>query len=239
MAKNKQMKNPFNFFDKIFLINLDSRKDRLQKAINQFNEYKINKSITRFPAIKLIYENGINDKFLARSGCTLSHFEICKIAKQENLKNYLVLEDDFEFFHNPEKTLSILEKSIADLPNDWDMFYLGGNLTNEYGFNPIEKYSENLFKLKSCHTTHAMAFNAKFYDKFLDNAPDMNSIIDWTNKHEIIDVFLSKNILYKHECFISNELLILQSEGFSDIEKNEYDYRDWLINSFEKYKKSL
>jgi GR25 family glycosyltransferase involved in LPS biosynthesis len=233
------MNNPFDFFDKIFIINLDYRKDRLEKCISEFSKYEINSKITRFPAIQLKYEDGSSDKFLGRCGCALSHFEICKIAKKENLKNYLVLEDDLEFNLDKNSLFDNLDKSIKELPEDWDILYLGGNLTNEYGIYPIEKYSKNLLKLNSCHTTHAMAFNSNFYDSFLNEAPDIHSIIDWSIKNEVIDVFLSKKVLSKNNCFITNELLILQSEGFSDIEKSFYDYRSWIASNFEFFKKQI
>lgn len=233
------MNNPFNFFDRIFLINLDSRKDRFEKCISQFNEYEIDSKITRFPAIEIKYPDGSNDKFLGRCGCSLSHFEICKIAKKENFKNYLVLEDDFEFNLDKNSLFNNLNNSIKELPSNWDVLYLGGNLTDEYGIEPIEKYSKNLFKLNSCHTTHAMAFNSCFYDKFLNNSPDINSIIEWSINNQIIDVFLSKKLLHKSNSFITNELLAVQSSGFSDIEKNHYDYRSWLINNFNFYKQKI
>lgn len=233
------MKNPFNFFDAIFCINLDSRPDRWNRCFEQFKIFGIDNKVQRFSAIKIIDENGQSNKFLGRCGCSLSHFEICKIAKKENLKNYLVLEDDFEFNLDKDFLFDNLDKSIEELPEDWCILYLGGNLTDEYGTYPIQKYSKNLLKLNSCHTTHAMAFNSYFYDSFLNQAPDIDSITQWSIKNEIIDVYLSKKVLPKNNCFITNELLVLQSEGFSDIEKSFYDYRQWLINNFEKYKKLL
>jgi len=233
------MNNPFDFFDRIFCINLDSRPDRWERCLDQFKIFGIDDKVQRFSAIKIVDQNNESNKFLGRCGCSLSHFEICKIAKKENLKNYLVLEDDFEINLDKNSLFDNLDKSIKELPEDWDILYLGGNLTNEYGVYPIEKYSKNLLKLNSCHTTHAMVFNSHFYDSFLNQAPDIHSIIEWSIKNEAIDVFLSKKVLSNNNCFITNELLILQSEGFSDIEKSCYDYRGWLIDSFEKYKKSL
>ena len=233
------MNNPFDFFDAIFCINLDSRQDRWTKCLEQFKIFGIEDKAQRFSAIKIETENQQLGKFCGRCGCSLSHFEICKIAKNKNYKNYLVLEDDFEFNFDLETTFDLLNKAISDIPNDWDMFYMGANLTDEYGVVPIENFSENLFKLKSCHTTHAMAFNNKFYDSFLENAPDINSIFEWTAKNEIIDVYLSKNFLHNINCFINKELLVNQSAGFSDIEKSSFDYREWLNSNFELFKHNI
>ena len=230
------MKNPFDFFERIVLINLDSRSDRLHKSLEQWENYGISTPITRFPAIKLQYQDGSDDKFSSRCGCSLSHFEVCRLAKLNNWCNYLVLEDDFEFNLNPAETFDALNGVLQELPYDWDMLYLGGNLTDQYGMPPIQKFSKHLFRLYSCHTTHAMALNSTFYDAFLDKAPDIQSISEWTKTHEIIDVHLSRHILPKRNCFISTKLLMLQSAGFSDIEKHSFDYRDWLRSSFEIFK---
>ena len=230
------MNNPFDFFDAIFCINLGFRADRWSQCLKKFKNFNIEKKVERFSAIRILDKNYNCSKFLAQCGCSLSHFEVCKLAKKRGYKNYLVLEDDFEFIFNKKKTFNLLNKCIYDLPNDWDMFYIGGNLTDQYGIFPIELFSENLFKLKSCHTTHAISFNEKFYDEFLKESPDENSIFNWCIKNETIDTFLSENILNKKNCFITNELLVNQFAGFSDIENYNYDYKDLINANFNKFK---
>lgn len=228
--------NAFDFFEKIFCINLDERKDRWEKCLENFNKLNILHKIERFPAVKFNHSDEKYKKFLGRAGCCMSHFKILKNAKEKNISNYLVLEDDFELLFDEKITVNNLNKSLQELPKDWDILYLGGNLDNSYGINPISKYSENLFKLNSSHTTHALAFNCKIYNTLLENAPDTNSIFDWINENEAIDVFLSKRILRNYNSFISNPMLFLQSASFSDIEHNFYDYRDWIKGNFERFK---
>jgi GR25 family glycosyltransferase involved in LPS biosynthesis len=58
------MDNPFNFFDKIFYINLDSRTDRREFMEEQFKKFNIDAE--RFSAISLTKEQ--NDD-LVRRGC--------------------------------------------------------------------------------------------------------------------------------------------------------------------------
>jgi GR25 family glycosyltransferase involved in LPS biosynthesis len=178
---------------------------------------------------------------MGQIGCSMSHFEILKKAKKENLKNYLVFEDDFSLEYEPDILFDYLNKSISDLPDDWDMFYLGCNLDSSYGVFPIEKWSSNLYKLNSCHTTHAFSVNNKIYDLILKGSPKMEneSLIKWHNENTTIDVFFSKHILFKNKCFISNPLLSLQRPSFSNIEQASYDYKTWMIQNFENYKKSL
>ena len=55
-------------------------------------------------------------------GCSLSHYEIWKNAKEQNFERILVLEEDFLI--QSEFTM----KMVNDLPDDWDMVYFGRNL---------------------------------------------------------------------------------------------------------------
>ena len=46
-----------------------------------------------------------------------------------------------------------LEDALSQLPEDWDLCYLGANLVA-----PVERYSENLFKTFGAWTTHAVIY---------------------------------------------------------------------------------
>ena len=230
------MINPFDFFDAIFCINLDSRPDRWEKCLNQFEKLKIENKVQRFSAISFSHEDPSFKKMLGRAGCCLSHIEICKIAQKNKFKNYLVFEDDFDFLGNEKQIIENLNEYTNQLPADWDLYYLGGNVNEDYGYEAIEKFSNNLYKVNSCHTTHAFAMNEKFYDEFLNLMPNMESVFHWLNEHEAIDVFLSRYILNNHKCYINNPMLALQSAGFSNIENSYFDYQNWMLSSFNQYK---
>ena len=88
------------YFDKIFCVNLDDRKDRWESAKLQFDKHKL--EVERISAIK---GSGLNLDWPPEIkegavGCSLSHLFTMKMAKQMNLSNYLVLEDDIEFDNN-------------------------------------------------------------------------------------------------------------------------------------------
>ena len=231
------MINPFDFFDAIFCINLDSRPDRWEQCLNQFKKLKIENKVQRFSAINFSHEDPSFKKILGRAGCCLSHIEICKIAQKNKFKNYLVFEDDFDFLGNEKQIIENLNEYTNQLPVDWDLYYLGGNVNEDYGYEAIEKFSNNLYKVNSCHTTHAFAMNEKFYDKFLSLMPNMESIFHWLNEHEAIDVFFSRYTLNNHKCYINNPMLALQSAGYSNIENSYFDYQNWMISSFHQYQK--
>lgn len=89
--------------DKIFVINLDKRTDRMEEFLNEFK--KINIDISNLERFSAIYkpENPC-------VGCTLSHLEVIKIAKERSYKNIIVFEDDFEFLVSGE----IFHKNIEN-----------------------------------------------------------------------------------------------------------------------------
>ena len=233
------MDNPFNFFDKIFCINLDSRKDRWEKCLEKFSLLGFEDRVERFPALNLSHLTDIDPKTRGRAGCALSHAAILRKAKAENLRNYLVLEDDFDLCYSPDECLKSLGLSQQELPEQWDVFYLGGNLTDEYGRFPLEKFTDNLFKLNSCHTTHSFAINSNFYETLDKELPNEENVFHWLTEKKAIDVHFSKDILHSSQSFIPNKMLFIQHADFSDIESNYYDYVDWMKNNFEEFKDTL
>ena len=233
------MDNPFNYFDKIFCINLDERTDRWEKCLNKFSLLGIEDKVERLSAVNLSHLTERDPKIRGRAGCVLSHAKILRKAKELNLGSYLVLEDDFDLCYSPEDCLESLSLSLKELPEKWNIFYLGGNLTDEYGTFPLEKFSDNLFKLNSCHTTHSFAVNSNFYDSLDKELPKEDNVFDWLSEKKAIDVYFSKNILHTSQSFIPHKMLFIQHADFSDIESNYYDYVDWMKNTFDSFKDTL
>jgi len=191
-------------FEKIYCINLDHRTDRWERASNFFKQNDIN--VERFSAIK--HSHGA-------TGCAISHLTIIKNAKELNLKNVFIFEDDFQF---DNYDLNYIEKAFSELPNDWDIFYLG--------YNPLEKlisYSDELYKINSSWCLHAYAINNTFYDEFINIAGIP------------IDVPL-RNIQRYKKIFGVKENLCLQINNYSDIDNIYATNRDHILNNFNKYR---
>jgi len=231
--------NPFDFFDKIFCINLDNRKDRWEKCLGKFALLGIEGKVERFSALTLSHLTDITPKIRGRAGCALSHATILRKASELKLNNYLVLEDDFDLCYSPDECLRSLQLSQEELPKEWNIFYLGGNLTDEYGIFPLEKFTNNLFKLNSCHTTHSFAVNSNFYETLKKELPTEENVFHWLPEKKAIDVHFSKSILHTSRSFIPQKMLFIQHADFSDIENNYYDYADWMKNNFNSFKDTL
>jgi GR25 family glycosyltransferase involved in LPS biosynthesis len=137
------------FFDKIYCINLNRRKDRWQNVSKLFKKHNL--IVERFPACDGIPKDYKHAESLdewnrpkshkgklnaGEIGCALSHKAIMKIISKKKYKSVLVLEDDVDFVQN---LTAEFNKMIQYLPEDWDMLYIGGN--NKIG-HPAQKELE-------------------------------------------------------------------------------------------------
>jgi hypothetical protein len=88
-----------------------------------------------------------------------------------------------------------LQVVLSELPEDWDLLYLGG-----WNVDEKEKYSQHLDSRNKVYTTHAFIVRNKFFDTIIDG---INSR-DWK-----VDVLISE-ILPKGNCFICNPTICLE-----------------------------
>lgn len=195
----------FDFFDEIWCINLDHRTDRWKNAQKEFDKLNIKDKVNRFSAIK---------KDDGRIGVIKSVLNILKYAKEKNLNNILIFEDDIKFL-NVDNFENILNNSINQLPDNWQLFYLGANLNTKNN-----KYSDNLVQLKNAYAAHSIAYNKNIFNKIIYYAEDINRI---NNIKDVYDVFLTK-IQNNNLSFATHPLLSTQLQSYSDIEKCHVNY---------------
>jgi len=195
--------NLLDLFDAIYVINLDSRPDRMIEFKKGMKPLHLDEHrITRFSGI--VPPNGVG-----ALGCTLSHLEIVREAKEKGYKKILVFEDDATPF---EEGISGMKDIVEDMKNEeWDVYYLGYN-----SHEPLELHSKNSLKAKDLFSTHAIAYNSSFFDKFIDDFEN--------NKIEIFDVWLRYNVQTMMKCLASYPMLFIQSSSYSDIEKKNVNY---------------
>ena len=100
---------------------------------------------------------------LGQRSCLFSHLSLIKYAKDNNLKNVLIFEDD-AIFNDDINVIEVLSESLEQLKNiEWDMFKLGCLFRT-----PVEKIGNTLFKLGNFTAAHAYAVNHTCYDILLD-----------------------------------------------------------------------
>src|SRR3990167_9690175 len=161
------------YFDRIYCLNLDRRKDKWERLSKRFE--KLNISVERFSAIDGKHEDIVTEwklkkqtadlekqPFMDTSGkmaCDLSHRKIIEDAKYHNFDNFLVFEDDVLFhkdFHNQFQKIQQIK--------DWKMIYLG---SSHSAWNGV-KFLDNGFYLgKRSSGIFATAFHSSIYDHVL------------------------------------------------------------------------
>lgn len=175
----------FDFFDRIYCINLDKRPNRWDLMQTEFRKIGILDKVERFSAI----ENVNPEK-----GCFESHLQCIFSAKKDKLNNVLIFEDDVAFlkcyderkFDNSIKTLKKQEK--------WEFFYLGGlerrikprktynNLKNIWDGEYNSEY-DYLMKCKSVGWAQSYAVNSNIFDRIYSDYKDglWDKVNEWFN----------------------------------------------------------
>jgi hypothetical protein len=231
------MNNPFDFFDAVYCLNLKDRNDRWEACLKMADEYGI--SLNRVEGL-LVANKEIPSKRRGQIGCAFSFAnKFFDILVNSVHNKVLFFEDDFSFNLKKEDLNTELNKCLQELPKDWDLFFLGCNLTGEHGINPVVSWqSENLLKVNSAHCLHAVAFSRKGLGKIWDFFNyNFNWQYDLINNYEAIDIFFAKEYLRRNKCFMPRKsLLCFQRPDFSNIENAHYDYNEWMIDNFNKYK---
>lgn len=124
------------------------------------------------------------------------------------------MEDDVIF-----KDLAPLDAAIAELPENWDVLYLGANITDGvFGIkeNPPVRYSAHLWRLRRAWTSHAIAYTREAAERIC-------RVYDpWVNG--MYDEFLSSTMLPKLEAFIVSPMVAWQRPGKSDLWGGNADY---------------
>ena len=130
---------------KIFIINLERRKDKLDRIKERIKKIQNNEDIE---IIKAVDGNNINTEYLSVNkykvnskwrdnnnkrpiklgeiGCSLSHYKIWKRIVEEKIKFAIILEDDAVFSDDYNEKINEITKNI-----EYDMLYLGRKVFNK------------------------------------------------------------------------------------------------------------
>ena len=113
------------------------------------------------------------------------------------------MEDDAKFIN----ALSTIQKP----PSDWDMIYMGGTvyrvLDNKHnGYSRVQTW-----------TTHCYMIN-------LENKKLVEKLLEVEQYEHEIDRYYLEKIHPNFNCYMTNPMICIQKEGFSDIEGKEVNY---------------
>lgn len=109
----------WDYFEKAFVINLDSRPDRLEQITSRLDALGI--EFERFSAIRPEDRNGFAN--VGYYGATLSHLQLWREIYERGYETALIFEDDAIF---RDDTNTIMKTALSQLGDiDWELIYLG------------------------------------------------------------------------------------------------------------------
>ncbi|MGI4751456.1 MAG: glycosyltransferase family 25 protein [Janthinobacterium lividum] len=161
MLSTSAAKTLNSYFDKILILTIKrngARRELLKQILNgleyevfygvEGNTLEINNLIhtgivdknidTIFIKDNIDYMNmGSNPIHINQIACSLSHVEMFKYVRDNNLSRVLILEDDIIPI---EKHLTFLAETLQQMPRSWDILYLGHIYNNNFSFWGKLKY---------------------------------------------------------------------------------------------------
>jgi GR25 family glycosyltransferase involved in LPS biosynthesis len=191
-----------DYFDRVVVINLDRRQDRMKKLDPQLKELGI--EYDRFSAHDA-RELGIKPYVAG----TWSHTTVWSRYRQifGDIK-ILILEDDALFCEDFNEKFS---KAIETLPDNWDIFYLGALLDKLTG--KVERVNDQWSKQIVSTGTQAYCINPKRLQRFYEEIKD---------KEWYIDVEL-RMLAEEYNAYIAQPNLVTQFPSYSDLREEEVD----------------
>lgn len=214
--------------DHVMYINLESRRDRMEKVIQELKSIGALSVATRF--------NAILDSNNGALGCSKSHLACIEHAKKNNWSHVMIVEDDIHFI-NPgvfirqlNAALSVLSScasastitSTSTSSSAFDVLLIAGN-----NVSPVINLNCNCcVKINKCQTTTGYIVNQHYYDTLINNyKTGINFLTAYPKLHVkyAIDKFWF-SLQEIHNWYLVVPLTVTQSAGYSDIEKRHTNY---------------
>jgi hypothetical protein len=161
-------------FDRVYLINLKRRPDRLD------NFRRLQKHCGWHLPEPMVYEAvdgsvvGVPNQFRCGPGafgCLLTHRRILEDCLMSGTDSALIMEDDITWV---TEGWNILKQFMADVPADWQQVMLGGQHTL-----PPSKVTDTVYKITNCQRTHAYSVRGDTKKSLLEAWYTCNVHCDW------------------------------------------------------------
>ncbi len=209
-------------FDAVYCINLDRRPDRWTEFLRRVPEDWPFKPVSRFPATdgQLCPKPAWWNESAGAWGCLRSHLRIIEDCLNSGFESVLIFEDDAVF---NELFVRDLQKFLQNLPADWQMIYLGGQLLRE-GFRPPTRISDEVYRPYNINRTHAYAVRGaamlrSLYEHLLSR--------DWFPKHHLDHHYGRLHQTGRYGVYVPRQWLVGQLGGPSDVSGEQTDTMNW------------
>lgn len=200
-----------NYFNNIYCINLERRQDRWELFLKECEKINLT-DVKKFKAIDGNLITNTTNLLNGELGVLISHYELVKMAKENNFDNILILEDDVVFTN----TVSKLDEYMALIPSNWDFIYFGGN--HVYGKDPIQ-INNNIIKLNNTVALQCVAIKNTIFDYILEILP---------KKMKQVDAYYG-DLQKPFNAYGVRPNMAIQREDYSDIQNKIVNYNHFFI----------
>ncbi len=108
----------WSFLDAVYCISLKSRDDRMVNVSQEFHRVGLCRQVMFWRPVKHAVKGTI--------GSWESHQTVAALAREQGARNVLIFEDDVRFVGRlTPRRVRAIGRSLASLPPDWFIFYLG------------------------------------------------------------------------------------------------------------------
>ncbi len=215
----------FDFIDKIYYINLDSRTDRKELLEKQFQKF-IKEGLLTEDKVERI--SAVATPGQGWKGCGMSHINALQKAQDNGYNNVLILEDDILFKKDPKSVSKILKNAIWH-NNNYDVLLLSAIALNK---KPHDIYVDRITK---AYTTSSYLITKNMIPVLKDNFQScIDKINDTGKRYNIDEEWHSLQPAYNW--FIIRDSIATQYPSFSDIDNKEVDPRNRVKSLIEKNK---
>ena len=204
-----------NYFDKVYILNLNRRKDRLKESTKKLEYCEI--EFERFAAVDgSIFQNVwesfnskehhfANPNYLA---CALSHLSIYKDALDNGYSKILIIEDDNSIRKNANVEFGNI---ISELP-EWELLYFGfiplTDDCHQWTYNDLNHLSKNVVLSKNFWGLYGYGISSELMREVLER---YNS--DFSME---LDRFFVNEIQPRGKSYGITPQIFAAEDGFSD-----------------------
>lgn len=186
--------------DGVVLINLDSRADRRDAFMENVGCHIPPQKLRRLSAVlgRDLPGYGQAPWFAERTGeragywagvagCTLSHRNAIRLAKEEGWRRVLILEDDV--VPTPQEgAAELLGRALQQLHGPYALYW-GYNRPVPHGSRFMDGQGIGLWRVDGALAAHAYMLSAEVYDLLLDCLPTDGEVWEWVARYRAVDTF--------------------------------------------------